>query len=184
MSFSERDECELLLDIHQTSTRERDDHTKSTLQIQAWGDGVVSFTWAENGAVKATVELCANAFFSMMMEMPAWFAEAGKPAYYGGCGSSTTLVCLHDEEYPEIVMGALQEGAEETISIVVLDRGTLISHLDACGHKVAVVENPKGCAALDPLFDESEDGEEEVSETQETPSADDPFSGLDMTKRH
>jgi len=164
------------------SSREVEGAGPTTLSITTWDDGSVVFDWSVEQKSLATVEFCINAFFALLTGIPKIFGKLGQPVFFGSCDMPTVLACFHDETFPEIGMGVLNDGEKTPISIVTLDRGTLLTELDKIGHLLATLEDVSGCADSE----DDEDEEEEVVAEADTSDddKDDPFSGINTSVRH
>ena len=166
---NELDDLALLLQYSFQSSREKQGAGPTTLQIQAWNNGEVTFIWSEKNISLATAEFCTNAFFNIMLSIPTWFAEVGKLFQYESCSIPTIMGCLHDVN-PELLLGVSKQGEENMISMVSIDRGTLLAALDQIGYCIAALEHVDSC-------------DNEISE-EEVPLLNDPFADLDMTICH
>jgi len=161
------------------SLREAKDAGPTTLKIEATNTGSCTFYWYAKGKLIEEVGFCINAFFSILMDIPIWFAKIGEAHSYQGCDTTISLICVHDPDHPEIALGVVKEDAETLSSVVVLDRGTVVSFLDKIGHAFAKLEDVEGCAS-----EEEESADENNVEELDEPEIKDPFSGMDLSRVH
>ena len=153
------------------SLREVENAGPTTLAVELRNDGEVFFSWSAKGVQIESVQFCASAFCDMVASIPAWFTEIGKPVFYDSCDLPSMMVCVHDEEYPQVIIGVIRKGGELPVSVAVLERGVLLSMLDEINYQMAEIENFDVCETDEP-------------EDIEIPTGDDPFFNLDLSVRH
>ena len=136
---------EFLVEYNQESLREKKDTDISSLKITVSNSGIVSLIWSENETIVEKVEFCFNAFSKIVSEIPYWFEKINEPFFYTSCSLPSGLVCMHDEEFPEIVLGVINETSNDRVAMVILDRGMVLSIFDEILDYLSDIVEPKTC---------------------------------------